>query len=486
MSTQAEPIVLGRRRTDWAMSRHGGEPMAPREPAQAPVAIADFSNIATILRRRSRLIAATVVLSVVGATCYALVMPIRYTATTSILLDPRGLQVLKNDISERTTSWDGQVTEAESQRYVIASRTVLAKVITDEKLDTHPLFAPRGPNSFARIMALFGVLPEPRDAFEETLRALEQSVTVKRQTQTYVIDLDVTTSDRTLSARLANAIAKTYAAQEMIARTMAARRSIVSLTERAAELRQQVRIAENRVEQFKAENNIVSAGGLSVKEQQLREAVTQLEVARTRRLELQSRLDQVRSVSTHKIDPEAISDALQSPTIIQLRTQYASAKKQEASLFTLLGARHPDYQAAVAQTRELRAQILDEITRIAQGTASDLVQAEATEKGLVGNLERLESAVSATQQASVALRELMRDAASKRTVYEAFLMRAKELDEQKALDTGNTRIITEASPSISPKGPSRLLVIAAGLLLGLAFGGTLAWLREQLDTAPAR
>jgi uncharacterized protein involved in exopolysaccharide biosynthesis len=477
MSVQTEPVTFERRTTNSLLDE-GGELAAyiPRDTSST----FELRRMFGFIRRRANWIGATTALAVLGGVVASLVLPPRYTATTSILLDPRGLQVVNRDISARETSSDGQITEAESQRYVVASRKVLAQVIEDERLDLHPLFGARPAGLRTQILSFLGIRPEPSEATAEALRVLEQSVNVKRQEQTYVIDLAVTTADRNLSARLANTIARTYVAQESTARADAARRSSLSLGERAAELRAQVRQAENLVEQFKAENKIVSAGGSLVKEQQLAEVITQLVTARTKRVELQSRLEYIRAVQTRRVEPEALAEALQSPTIGQLRAQYANAKRQEASLSSWLGARHPDYVSAVAQTHELRAQILAEVGRIAQSTATELDRAEMTERGLGATLEKLQNEVVATQQASVQLRELSRDAESKRSVYESFLLRAKELDQQKTLETANIRIITEALPPLNPSGPVPMMIIAASLLLGLGLGSGLAWLRDEL------
>jgi succinoglycan biosynthesis transport protein ExoP len=441
----------------------------------------DLAKLAGAMRRRAGLILLVAGIPVALACLYLLFAPPRYTASVRMLLDPRGLQVVGNDISSRSASTDGSLTEAESQQYVVASLGVLSKVVDAERLASDPLFGARPPGLRQRIGALLGLGGEPADPHAVALRALEKSIAVKRADRSYVIDLYVSTEDRDASARIANAIAETYLAQEVAARTDAARRAGASLSGRLNELRDQVLRAESQVEQYKAAYRIVGAAGSLVDEQQLREANSQLMTARARSTELRSRLEQIRAAQQRQTDTESMPEATGSTTITALRSQYAEAKKLEADLSAQLGPRHPWVASASAQAREARRQIQDEINRIRQTTQTELDRARSTEAELERKYQGLKQDVVTTNHASVRLRELERDAESTRSVYQAFLVRAKELDEQKGVDTANTRIIAHAVRPMERGGPSPLLLLAGSALLGLGLGASAAWAREQLD-----
>jgi len=59
---------------------------------------------------------------------------------------------------------------------------------------------------------------------------------------------------------------------------------------------------------------------------------------------------------------------------------------------------------------------------------------------------------------------------AKRSVYEQYLLRAKETGQQENINTTNINLMTEARPPLEANGPSRAVVALAGLLLGLAAG----------------
>ena len=74
------------------------------------------------------------------------------------------------------------------------------------------------------------------------------------------------------------------------------------------------------------------------------------------------------------------------------------------------------------------------------------------------------------------LRELEREAASAREVYETFLVRAKEVNQQVGLNSDNTRVISEAYPQSTPSHPNAKLLLPAAMIGGMMLGVMMAWL----------
>jgi uncharacterized protein involved in exopolysaccharide biosynthesis len=95
------------------------------------------------------------------------------------------------------------------------------------------------------------------------------------------------------SARIANAIVRAYTDEQSSARTAAARRASESLIARLAELKSRVQRAEENVQRYKSDNDMVGAGGVLVQEQQLAELNKLLTTARARTAEAKARYDQV-------------------------------------------------------------------------------------------------------------------------------------------------------------------------------------------------
>jgi uncharacterized protein involved in exopolysaccharide biosynthesis len=179
------------------------------------------------------------------------------------------------------------------------------------------------------------------------------------------------------------------------------------------------------------------------------------------------------------LDAGSTNEAVSSNTIGRLREQYGAAARLEASLAAKLGPRHPDVQDAHVQARNAQRLVTEEIKRVAEADRGEYESALANERSLAAKLDVLKRDSMETSLASVRLREFEREVEASRAVYEAFLVRARETQEQERLDTANVRVISDAQPPIERNWPPRRLVMfSAAALAGLAGGIGFAGLGE--------
>jgi polysaccharide biosynthesis transport protein len=443
----------------------------------APTAEFDFQRILSVIWRGKAIILGTTTVSLIAALLFVSFVPHRYTATTQILIDPTDLRAVATDLAPASQANDAAVLLIESQVRVLTSDNVLRRVIKAEALDHDPEFI--GQQSW-----LGG--STDGDGSLSALNALKRAIQVKRVERTYIVDVSVTTQEPAKAARIANAIAQAYLAEQTDVRSDAARQISQSLSARLNELKERVRQAEDRVEAYKAQNNILGASGQLVNEQQLSELNNQLGMARARTAAAKARLDQVEHVHVSQEDIGSFPEAVQSQTITALRTQYAEIMRREAEQMTSLGARHPAVIEIQAQAERLRHMIENEVHRIALSARSEYESARANEATLAGNLEKLKGNAITTNEAMVSLRELERDVVASRAVYESFLVRARETGEQERLDTKNIRVISRADPPARRSfPPSNTLLAVGALLLGVAAGTGIVVLRAAgNDLAP--
>jgi polysaccharide biosynthesis transport protein len=449
--------------------------IARRDPSPGLAAVppVDLPKIWSMLWRGKFTILLSMLVALGLGAAFVLYAPHKYTATTQILIDPMDLRSVQNDIAPTIPQSDAAVLQVESQARVIASDNVLRRVVAAEQLDQDPEFL-RGTAAQKYAPALVA------------LNELARHVQVKRSERTYVVDVNVTSEDPAKAARIANAIAQAYLAEQTEVRSNAARQISQSLTARLKELQNRVREAEQKVEAYKANHNIVGANGELVNETQLANLSAQLSQARARTSEAKARLDQVESVQHAKTPIGAFPEAVQSPTIGLLRSQYAEIMRREAEQKSSLGERHPAVIEIEAQAARLQKLIEDEVARIAQSDRAEYDRARADEDLLSRQVDALKSTAVSTNESLVGLRELERDVQANRAVYEAFLVRSRETSEQEQVDTKNIRIISRADPPMYRTSPPPSLIVGlASLLLGFASGVGIVIMRGEVeDEAP--
>jgi succinoglycan biosynthesis transport protein ExoP len=453
----------------------------------SPLAQMDLRGILLLVGRGKKTIFWTTAASLLLMAVFILAVPHRYTATTQILIDPTDLRAVGSELSPTNQMSDIAVLQVESQVRVLTSDSVLRRVIKTEALDRDAEFAGR-PSLLRGLIGAVGLgSAAPADSTLTALTALRRSLVVKRAERTYVVDVSVTSLYPEKAERIANAIAQAYLTEQTDVRSDAARQISQTLSARLSELKDRVHGAEERVEAFKARNNILGASGQLVNEQQLSELNNQLGAARARAAQAKSRLEEVERLQRTKGDVGAVPEAVQSPTITALRGQYAEIVRREAEQMTSLGARHPAVIEIQAQVDRLRQMIEEEVNRTALSARSEYESAHANEDMLARSLEALKHNAVVTNEAMVTLRELERDVQASRAVYEAFLVRARETGEQERLDTKNIRVISRADlPLHRSFPPSNLILALAALALGIGPGIAITLLRPPGDEAAAR
>lgn len=445
----------------------------------------DLKELIRVMKRRRRTILWTALIPVLAALFYGLFATPLYTSSVQILIDPRDRRIVSNEVTPETLAADGGVAVVESQLLVITSDTVLRRAIARLNLASDPEFggAPEGLLGLVNkgLMSVGVDLSGGSDSELKALRQLKRRVGVKRADKAFVVDVYVTTEAPDKSVRVADAVAQAYLQDQFEARAAASGRASAALGGRLDTLRTRVQEAEDRVLQYKEQHKILSSGGVLVNEQQLNEMSAQLNAARGRTSEARARYDQITRARRGGAEGGAIPEAVLSQTIGQLRTQYAEVARQRAELGALVGPRHPSIVNLDAQLAGAQKQINEELGRIAAAARSELERAQANEQAIEANLETLKQNAIATNQASVRLRELEREAEASRAVYQAFLTRARETGEQQSIDNTNARIISNATPARDKSWPPRLLLLAVALVGGLGIGTGTGLLREYFD-----
>jgi uncharacterized protein involved in exopolysaccharide biosynthesis/Mrp family chromosome partitioning ATPase len=395
----------------------------------------------------------------------------KYTATAQLYVDPRELQLVDRELAPRSQDLSGLSMVVESQARLITSNSVLLQVIQDTHLEKDAEFGGESKSIVGFLLDLFGLeLPsggQNRIEQASALEALNRHVNVKKTDRSFIVDIEVWSYEPAKAAMLANAISNAYLAESKRSQATAARRATTDLSGRLKELQERLRNAENALATYKAQNNFVGTQDTLISDQQLSASNQRLAAARALTLDAQAKYDQIEASRRAATDAGAIPEALQSPTIANLRAQYAEVRKRLAELTSELGPLHPSLRQMEKQVEDLRRTVNEEVERFAQSAKNDLTRARDYEASLNNALETQKRQSVKLSQASVRLRELERDVEASRDVYQSFLKRSRETEEQETLNTSSARIIGEATvPQRRTFPPPMSLLAMLGFMLG--------------------
>jgi uncharacterized protein involved in exopolysaccharide biosynthesis len=456
-----------------------------REARQAlPGGAVEVSELWLVLQNRWPWVLGSVAAFVILASLFALITPSLYSSAAEILIDVHARQVVARDANPDVVAADGGIVQAESQARVIQSTGVLLRAIGATDLVHDPEF---NETSFFRKLLeplLLRLSSSPRrvsDVEAKTLLALRRVLAVKRADKVLVVEVVVTTKSPEKSALIANAIADAYLADQNEAKAEVLRKASGDLTARLDGQRQRVQDAENAVERYKAQNQIIATSGQLVVEQKLGNANAQLAEAKARTTRLEAKIDQLDRLRRRGGSTDATVEAIQSNVVSSLREQEAILVQQESDLQSQYGPRHPKIAAVESQLDNLRRLITAELGRVEQATRAEYEQAAINQRQIADNVERLKTETLATNEASIRLRELERDLEAARSVYATYLVRAQETHEQANIDTTSARIISRALPAPERSWPLFGLILFGAVCAGLGLGMALAFVTEYLS-----
>lgn len=434
-----------------------------------------------LLRRRRWLVIASAIFCLLPALAYLAVQTPVYRATAELLVDPQALQVVGRDIVRTDTSASIDFANVDSQALVMTSTGVLRQVIDELNLESDPAFV-RPPGLLSRLLGRL-LQPTPEQRLAQAVDALKKSIVIQRVDNSLVFRIIVSHPQAQKAADIANALAQVYFRQGNDGRRAVVERANSTLIEQIAGLRSQLDTAERAVQAFRSQHSLVSTSEGPIVSQQLRDLYGQISLAEAEMARQQARRDQLARYRGGDPLSDTLPEALTSSVMTSLRAQYAQSAREAASLAQTLAPQHPrliEIRAELAETRRLLA---GELSRLRASVQEGYRQAEANLANLRKRATELTRSQEVSGAAQIRLRQLESEAEAVRAVYNASLQRAKELEQQKRIETNNSRMLSEAvAPAVATKPPAAV-VLAAALLFGACAGLGIAYLLEWLPSS---
>jgi uncharacterized protein involved in exopolysaccharide biosynthesis len=366
-----------------------------------------------------------------------LVIPVRYAATALVVVDPREQRVTTEQdvlpgIGQDSAALQSLVEVAKSDGFLKPLIEQL-KVRDDEDISG-------GHTNPARLLERF-----------------RNRLDISRRGLTYVIAIRFTSNRPERAAYYANAIAEAFVANQRSIRTEATDEAADWLSSRLKTLSDRLKASEDAVAAFKLEHRIVNAGRDSTTQQlRVTELSQQVAAARARTEEAKARYEQAQRDLKSNVESPARQDLLSA-----LRAQRSALNDQIAQKRAVLGDRHPDLMMSYGQLNDLNRQIEVERSKAIETAKSEYEAQRDQQKALESQMKAAESQLLVDGQAQVRLQELQRDAEANRNIYEQFLSRSKTTNEQRLLQSSQTKVASPAIPPLRSTLPPLPLLLAA-------------------------
>jgi polysaccharide biosynthesis transport protein len=448
-------------------------------------------GLATRLWRRRWVILATMLVAMAATVVVARQLTPKYTADGAVVVATRKWAIPELETMATPT---GDSALVRSEMATMNSRNVLQAVAAKLHLDRLPEFNSRLRPVDTSIWAKLDPRPwinsllhqhvdGPSDDHlavdADVQNTLERYLSLVNDGRDYVINITYQSEDPALSAAIVNTVIHSYLEQYIAENVQATVSANHSLDARGQELRNDMLAAEKAIQDYSAQTGLVTTAQGTVAAQQVADINSQLTLARADLVQAQARSAQANSPG-HS-GPAANADVLASPVVQQLRAQEAEVARNVADLSSRLGPAHPTRRAAEQQLRDIRSSIQLEIGKVVTSLNGAVSSARQREADLENKLAALRKTASSSTDEQDHLQRLNDDAATKRKIYEEFMLRVAETAKPQDAPQANARPISLAVVPVKPSSPrTGLLALLAGFAGALlAVAGSLFY--DQLD-----
>ena len=421
-----------------------------------------FTQLLLILK--ARIWGALVVfVLVVGTTVVvSLLLPKKYTATASIVIDVRSPDPILGAILPLIGT--GYMT---TQIDILTSDKVAMQVVKDLRLDRNPT---------------------AREEYEESTggqgpielwlaRLLQRYLEVKPARDSNVLEISYTGVDPKFAAIIANAFAKAYMDTSLAMRVEPARQYASWFDGQIKILRDNLERAQTSLSDFQRKSNIVATDErIDVENARLSELSTQLVTLQTQSADSRSRQNQVRAGSS-----DTMQEVLSHPLVQGLRGDIARLEAKLQDLRAQYGKNHPQLERAEAELQVLREKLDLEMKRVVTGiTTTNQVNTDR-EGEIRRSLESQRAKVMGMKKQRDEQAVLVREVESAQRAYDAVNNRLTQTTLESQSSQTNIYLLNSAVEPNSHSRPRVLLNVVAAIVLGLMLGIGLAVGREIMD-----
>ncbi len=437
------------------------------------------AELARTVRRHLRLavLSAMAVAALVGAVVFNL--PRLYTAEATIYVSPLAPDPLSANGENPEALGEDEVA---TQAALLQGGDVAASVVQQLHIGEAPVPPSPIEQWMCSARAAFAPCAVPaRPTLEARIGGFLSRLIVTPAQHSRVLSVAYADRDPIVAARAVNTLVSDFQRQQIAARANDMSRTSSWLSRRAEELRAHWLAAEAQAGKFRAEHGLAGLGSGQMDQpliaQQIGHAASDLSAAQADLAAASARHSTIAAAGSG--ERAGLDQITQSPSLAALNGQLSELEVRQAQLRAQYGDRHPLVLGMERQLGAARAAIAREMSKAVRAVDSGVAERRASVATLSANLAAAQAAAGAQSASQVSLSTLENEAASARASYEAFLSRAKQLDDRTELLQPQVQFATHATQPAQPTSPKTGRMLAGAIVLGLLAGLCAALAREH-------
>ena len=415
-----------------------------------------------ILKARFKVIAVIFAITVLSAVVITFLLPKSYSATTSLLLNYKGMDPVTGMVLPAQLMPGYMATQTD----IIQSRNIALKVV--EQL---------GLAKSQQAQEQFQTATKGNGDINNWLaNLLLAKLDVKPSKESSLIDVTFNSVDPNFAALVSNSFAENYQQTSVQLKIEPAQKAAGYFGQQVKALKENLERAQSSLSKYQTEKGITNPEQTyDVENMRLNELSSQLSVIQSSSIDAQSRENAVRRNANDS------PDVAINPIVQSLRLDASRAETKLGEVSHRLGNNHPEYQAAQAELSKIKSELQLEIARTSNSISSTSNISKQRETELRAQVEAQKKRVIELNSTRGELAVLQKDVETAQRAMDAVSQRFSQTSIEGQSNQSDIAILNPAIPSGTPSSPKVLLIVAFSVFMGGILGVGFGLLAELAD-----
>jgi len=320
--------------------------------------------------------------------------------------------------------------------------------------------------------------------FQVAVRGLQNDLTVRRpDREAEIVEVAYSHPDKELAQAVPNTAVRLFIDRRQSVKTQQARSTVAFLNDQLDTLGQQLRGYEAGLQRFREGEDVVSIEAQGEAQvSRLAEFQANRDLADAERSSLSKLMSEIDNAPAAGPNaPSPYRRLIGFPTILQngaateVLRSLNEVENERAKLLVQRTPQDPDVLNYTTRIHEMEAQLHDIVSTYLQGLSNRIASLDVVLNQFSNDLRRIPAK-------EIQLARLKRQAKITEDIYTTLQSRMKEAQIASAIQDPSVRMVDPAIEPLKPVKPNKPLDMVLALILGIALGGGIAFVRENLDT----
>ena len=368
-----------------------------------------------------------------------------------------------------------------NQIQIIESDEVISSILLDKKIvnNIENLYKKLPKNYFSKNINFFNFKKNNDSINKDNSKInfkmyIKNNLKVTQIRNSDVVNITMDSGSAELAKFLLEQVIDAYLRYDVDTKVKVTNYANQQINVRLSKLLEQMEIAEQRLLNYKKENNLIDIGDIKdLKIEQIK-SVSQRIIEANRELQKkQNDLTAIKLADGNVDELLAIADLRNKKEVDNIRTNINATNNNIEALQIIYTDEHPKVKKALKTKNNLNNRLKEILEENIAAAAFELSNLKGFIESSESELDQAKFELQALEEKDVALQQYVREVETNNKIYETFLQRMKETNEVKELQSSNVRIIQNALLPLLPISPNvtKITVLFYFISLIILFGG---------------